>query len=313
MSTAVADLELTVRRTGDAHAVELRFMLPDSDADVRPASGTARIALPPLLALTRTPDAYGRALTQALFEDPRVLSAFSAMRAAAESQGADLRVHLAVDASAAELHVVRWETLRDPERDTPLATSERMLFSRYLASTDWRPVRARALTNLRALVAIANPADLPAGLAPVDAAAELAAARGALADSPGNPPETNPIALVPLPAPVSLDALAAELRNGYDILYLVCHGALDDDGRSILYLADAGGNAVPATGDDRVRRIGELETPPRLVVLAACASAQMTLDDQGVLTALGPRLAESGVPAVIAMQGNASMDTVSAF
>ncbi|MBI5878290.1 MAG: CHAT domain-containing protein [Chloroflexi bacterium] len=312
MSTAVADLELTVRRMGDAHTVELRFTLPDSDAEVRPASGTARFDLPALRALARAPDAYGRALTKALFDDGRVHSAFTAMRAAAEAQGADLRVHLAVDASAPELHLLRWETLRDPDRDAPLATSERTLLSRYLASADWRPVKARALADLRALVVIANPAGLPADLPAIDAPAELAGVQRALGDGPDSPAASNPIAVTPLAGPATIDAITAELRNGYDILYLVCHGALVD-GQSLLYLADASGHAVPAAGDDLVRRIGDLGTPPRLVVLASCQSAQMTLDDEGALAALGPRLAESGVPAVVAMQGNVSMDSMAAF
>ena len=35
--------------------------------------------------------------------------------------------------------------------------------------------------------------------------------------------------------------------------------------------------------------------------------------DEGVLAALGPRLAQAGIPAVIAMQGNVTMRTVGTF
>ena len=55
---------------------------------------------------------------------------------------------------------LRWETLRDPADGTPLFTGENLLFSRYLSSLDWRAVRLRPASDLRALVVIANPSDL---------------------------------------------------------------------------------------------------------------------------------------------------------
>jgi hypothetical protein len=54
--------------------------------------------------------------------------------------------------------------------------------------------------------------------------------------------------------------------------------------------------------------LNELETRPRLLVLASCESAGGQTG--GALTALGPRLAEAGIPAVLAMQGKISMQTV---
>jgi hypothetical protein len=56
---------------------------------------------------------------------------------------------------------------------------------------------------------------------------------------------------------------------------------------------------------------------PRLIVLASCQSAG-TRDsarsaDSGALAALGPRLAEAGIPAVLAMQGDITMRTVEMF
>jgi hypothetical protein len=55
-----------------------------------------------------------------------------------------------------------------------------------------------------------------------------------------------------------------------------------------------------------------------LVILLSCQSAgtgdvEPAPPDGGALAALGPRLAEAGVPAVIAMQGNISMETASTF
>ena len=46
-----------------------------------------------------------------------------------------------IGSSASELQGVHWEMLRDPQDGSPLSTSENLLFSRYLSSLDWRPVR----------------------------------------------------------------------------------------------------------------------------------------------------------------------------
>jgi hypothetical protein len=55
----------------------------------------------------------------------------------------------------------------------------------------------------------------------------------------------------------------------------------------------------------------ELQQQPRLVVLASCQSAGK--GNGNVLQAIGPQLAQAGIPAVIAMQGNISMDSVKKF
>ena len=63
-----------------------------------------------------------------------------------------------------------------------------------------------------------------------------------------------------------------------------------------------------ASGAELVTRLNELGTRPRLLVLASCESAGGQIGD--ALAALGPRLAEAGIPAVLAMQGKISMQTV---
>ncbi len=103
--------------------------------------------------------------------------------------------------------------------------------------------------------------------------------------------------------PVNLDRLGNKLREDYDCLYLVCHGALSN-GKATLCLEDEQGRTCLVDGDDLVTRINELQTPPRLVVLASCQSAAMVAADNGLLCALGPKLAAAGVAAVIAMQGS---------
>ena len=88
-------------------------------------------------------------------------------------------------------------------------------------------------------------------------------------------------------------------------------------GQPRLWLEDEIGNVAVTAGGELVTRLRELQQQPRLVVLASCQSAgtgeAAHSTDDGALAALGPRLAETGIPAVVAMQGNVSMQTVSRF
>jgi hypothetical protein len=212
------------------------------------------------------------------------------------------------------LHHLRWETLRDPEDHSWLLTDERLLFSRYLSSVDWRPVRLRPQGALRALVVIANPANLsdyrPDGqpLAPVDVAGELARAQAALGEIPFTPLASGGSA--------TLRNIGTHLRDGYDILYLVCHGAFVRN-EPWLWLEDEAGQVARVAGSELVGRLQDLAQPPRLVVLASCESAGRADDPANVhaaaLAAIGPALAEAGVPAVLAMQGRVTMQTIAHF
>src|SRR5207244_4319331 len=101
---------------------------------------------------------------------------------------------------------------------TILANDENIFFSRYLPSLDWHPVRPRPQEGMRALVVIANPVGLgDYGLAELDVAAELERARASLA-----PMEVRELASG---GSATLENLVTHLRDGFDILYLVCHGA----------------------------------------------------------------------------------------
>jgi energy-coupling factor transporter ATP-binding protein EcfA2 len=301
MSTC-ADLELTLHRhDAETYTVELRLTLPDSDADVHLGARPAPLDVDALRAYA-DPVEYGRALTASFFADPALRAAFAQARAAAQSADLPLRLRLLIGPGVAELHALHWETLRDPEEDALLSTGEQVYFSRYLSSADWRPVRLRPQGDLRALVVIANPDDLADdGLAAIDVAAELDRAREGLGDIP----------LTVLPdngRRATLNALLDALREDTpDILYLVAHGALRK-GEPWLWLEDADGQTAHVSGNDLTARLRELAQRPRLIVLASCESAGT--GDGAALTALGPRLAESGIPAVLAMQKQISLETV---
>jgi hypothetical protein len=309
-----AELEIGVSSLDQAgqYGVELRFDSPRDDAERTPVRGA--VALDPL-DLRELEDgaanAYGVALAKGLFADADVRAKYSQFKAAVEGADDDLRVKLFVDRSAPELHRLRWELLADPDTQQPLATSERILFSRFGSSSDWRPVRLRAKAELAALVAVSNPSDLDAyGLAPVDVEGEVARAREHL--------QGTKVTVLGHDAaePLTLDRLADGLRGGVDILYLVCHGGLQRDKGPLLYLQGEDGKAKVARGDELAQRLGELVERPRLVVLASCESAgsqQLSTGaaiDAGQLVPLAPALAEAGVHAVLAMQGKISMETV---
>jgi hypothetical protein len=253
-------------------------------------------------------------LSQSLFADPAVQTVFAQARSQAQTLEVPLRLRLFIGPGTPELHSLRWETLRDPQDGSAFLTGERLLFSRYLSSLDWRPVRLRPQAALRALVVIANPSDVgtyqPGGrpLAALDVASELARAKTGF----GNIPVT----ALASGGSATLQNLSTHLRDGYDIFALVCHGALIQ-GEPWLWLEDETGHTHRVAGSELVTRLRELQQCPRLVVLASCQSAgsgaEARTDDAGALAALGPRLAEAGIPAVLAMQGNVTMQTVAQF
>jgi hypothetical protein len=315
----IVELEFGLhRREAENYTVELRGTLPDSDAETRMTSRfpVRKIDLEALRRQNFDPDAHGRLLTECLFGDSKINDAFAKARAVAASGDRTLRLRLFIGANAPELNAPYWEALRDPDDGSPLFTGERILLSRYLSSADWRPVRRRPKADLHGLIVIANPTDVtryqPGGrdrpLAALDVPAELARAKEGLAG----------IACAELASDGSatLGRLIESLRDGCDVLYLVCHGALID-GEPWLWLEGPNGETDRVRGSEFVRRIRELRSMPALVVLASCQSAGEGADartsDGGALTALGPGLAEAGVPAVLAMQGDVTIATVAQF
>jgi hypothetical protein len=306
-------LSVAIQRLGDSYQLSLSHSDPDSQAEVAPVRGAAAFAPAELLPLLLLHAEYGRALTRQLFADPGVARRFLQVEAAAQASGCFLRVTLCIDPSAQELQALRWELLRHPETDAALATSEAVLLSRFMVSRDWRPVRLRARAELTALIAVSAPPEATLrGFAEVDFAGEVARASAALAGigvrTLGGPD-----------APCTVERLIGALRGGVDIVYLVAHGVFKrDTGAPALILQDDAGAARVVKGEEVATRIGELQRGPRLVVLASCQSggdgrhveaAQQT----SVQATLAGRLADAGVPAVIAMQGFVSMVTVEAM
>jgi hypothetical protein len=302
-----------------------------------PASGLVRFPFEELRAAGQNDAVYGNLLKETLFSDI-VLSTFYA-QCLANAGGADLRVRVLIDRSAQELHGLRWETLRGPDvtrraPDDPnvLALISGQPFSRFLDSPEWREIELRQKGRLRALVVVANPADPQQGvdtlgrpLPEVDVAGEVARADQVLEKVQRTHLVSDPDA----GQRVTLDGLRAALGQGFDILYLVCHGALLRDRaqdpasprRPYLLLEEEGGQAKRVEAEQIVAFVRDLhpDRRPRLVVLASCQSAGQgqgapaESKDEGAMAAIGPRLVDAGVPAVVAMQGNVTMQTVAEF
>jgi hypothetical protein len=323
-----ADLEITFsKRDAQTYAVHFRYDSPLEDSER--TSETDPVIATDWSALNgrdEDPD-YGKILSSIVFTD-KVAAEFASFRTVAAAQSLVLRVRLVFDSSAPELHALHWETMRDPanpETGSPLFMGEGLVVSRFLngAGSNWRPVRAQARTQLRALVVVSNaPARTQTRLAPIDIPATVAAAQRSLCDMD--------VSLLVSGADASaatrpsLQNITGKLRDGFDVLYLVCHGQLavpdpiqypnwtgsgTQQLEPHLYL-DGADDAIPTLGHDLVQAIDNLEFRPRLIVMASCQSAGQ--GDSG-LAGLGPRLAKVGVPAVIAMQGNVYMKTADIF
>ncbi|APR86681.1 hypothetical protein A7982_12030 [Minicystis rosea] len=317
MPEPYAELEIALhaesllsRKTG-IYTAELRFAQPSTDIVRAPVLGPVAFDFAGLLQAEHVPSAYGDLLAGILREPAERRDLFRYARDVSGLAATDLRVRLFIGPSAAELHRLRWELLIDPETGQPLFTDPHRPFSRLLGSSDLRPVHLRPRTQLRALVVVSNPTDLhrysPDGaepLEPIDVAGELGAARVGLGDL--NPKE------LASGGTATLDGMLAALRTspGYDILCLACHGAMRDD-KPLLWLEKPDGTADVVAGRDFVQRLAELPQPPRLVVLISCQSAGSGAVE--LVHAIGPSLATVGIPAVIAMQGNVSMETARTF
>src|SRR5262249_155807 len=110
--------------------------------------------------------------------------------------------------------------------------------------------------------------------------------------------------------------LIQQMREGCDVLYIVCHGAVIE-GEAWLWLEDEAGKTHRVAARELTQRVRELRNVPALVVLASCQSAGEGADggtaDGGALATLGPGLAEAGVPTVLAMHGDVTIATMAEF
>jgi hypothetical protein len=244
------------------------------------------------------PERYGQMLSATLFSDPALAGFWQQVQVAAQQQ---LAVRVRLNPADPGLHLLRWETLRDPKNDQPFALQQGKSFARILESADLQkytaPPRPEELT---ALVAIAAPGDLTDyGLHPIDADGELARIRAAL----GHMPITVLGDVAGAAGRADLATIQAKLNDRPALVVLVAHGNLRA-GEAAIYLEDQAGKTSPIEGKLLVDAFAQQKQRPALLILVSCNSAG---DDYAALSALGPRLAQTGLPAVLAFQGNIAM------
>lgn len=305
-----AELELGIFPANEgSYTLNFRFWRPGSSASITlgpPHPGSISIDPSSFRGLMADPKAYGEALSQTLFIAPGAKEALAQARAVAEALNVPLRFRLFIPPSAPrELHTLRWETLADPGGSSlPLAMSENLLFSRFSSSDNRQPFSPAQRDQLRALIVIANPNNLSQVLEPLDVPKELERARTGL--------EGMEIFELPSNGKATLENLLERLREGVDVLYLVAHGGLHKQKqKTYLLLEKPDGIGHPVFTEDFVSRLSEL---PLVAVLVSCLSAGTDADPlQNPMVALGPALAQRGVPAVVAMQGRVTFSTMNDF
>jgi hypothetical protein len=295
-----ADLHIRLKEAVGAIEAEMRFRLPDSADDKEWTRGAPRIILNEtvLREHSGSPERYGDALTKMFFADERLTKVWSKARDQAFGLGVPLRIRLEL---AEPIRHVRWELLRTPTPSDSrfICTDQRIRFSRYLASATDASLRLRERIGATALVAVAAPADLEnIGFAAINKEQEHNLIRPALEEL-----------RVTYLAQTSLASLVCNLQDNPAVLYLLCHGGESTAG-PYLVLEDDDGNAEEIPVQKLIEAIGNLAAPPLLVVLASCKSAGTSSDPQSTQLALGPKLAEAGVGAVVAMPDNIAMETL---
>ncbi len=301
------DIEISIRRQQDgSYTADLRMQMPESAAVVDLAAQVPVFLNSQALREVRLDtDMYGARLATMLFADEELCHAWSQACGYADGHASPLRVRLHLDRSAATLHSLCWEMLHDLTTKEPLALSERTIFSRMIASSDLTPVIIPSRPELRALIVVSNPHDLPDyGLTSVDVRGEVARTVQALGSIPTTIVGDHPDAVAQR---ATLPTIIEHLRDAPHILYLVCHGTLVG-GIPYLWLEQRDGASDRVPGSELVTRMRGMIHRPLLVALASCASAGEGNAD--ALAALGPQLARAGVAAVLAMQGKIPVATI---
>ena len=322
MGRKSAELEVGLRwrRDDDKFDLSIHYDDPGDASDFRElGTDPLSIDVDSLFVQRGNLDGYASLLTdQVLRPDSDVLKMYQQARAVADNGQLPLHLRLLLDPKAPpKYHALRWELLRDPDDENPIATRNNISFSRYLSTSDWRIISPPRKHDLRALVVVANP-DLsnvnPGGrnLAPIDPDKEMDRARQALADIQV---EILPDGHHRATMPAIHEVLASDQsEHGIDVLYIVCHGAFLED-ESVLYLENADGTYDGVKGSRIAEMIGGLSHRPTLAVICACRSAggDDAASDEVALKALGPLLAKAGIPAVLAMQGDFTMESAARF
>lgn len=313
-----ADLDIILRWAGENRFdIALLYNAPRDIGDYQYfGEEPIRFDLVQLDAIKEDIDEYGQRLGSLLFAGQGAAYLDRALRAA---EIMPVHMRLLVDPKAPlGYQAIMWETLRQPGSGVRVTTHHNIRFCRYQSSSDGTsPAPLARRDHLRALVAVANPADIgdytdgpAAQLSAIDVEEEVRRARDALTRMS--------ISVLPREAyRVTRRNILQALRDGdFNVLYLVCHGQFTDEG-SVLFLEKEDGTVEQVDGTSLAEQIGDLTRVPTLAVLCSCQSggpdATVMTSTAQSLMAFGPALSRAGVAVVVAMQGNIAMDTAANF
>jgi hypothetical protein len=303
MMTAHIRFEISLTLLDDRrYAVRASVQAAAHGVDAHPLQKTPVITFDSeaLLAALLDVDRYSQLLTDTLFADPALVTAFEVARGQAELLTIPLRLIVRLSEQVGLAHEVRWETLRDPSRGGFLALNERIWLSRRVDSPELSPLVPAAPTD-PVLIAVASPANLATfGLQAIDRVRY--GAQFARVFGPGRI-----IALPQANEPVTVQRILSSIGEGVLIACLMCHGSIVS-GESVFWLEDEQGNADRVSGDYLAQQIGTLARRPALVILVICHSA--TTGAGQIVPSAGVSLVRAGIPAVLAMQDKVHTYTV---
>jgi Cdc6-like AAA superfamily ATPase len=250
---------------------------------------------------------YGATLTRIVFASNAIREAWLSARAGAEGTGQPLRLLLNLEARAPILNSLRWELLCDPTSGNFLFLSQRILGARYLTSIDLAPITLRPAAQIRAVVFVASPTNVrDFGLVPINVEVELQRIGQALGSV-----DVTVLASGTANRP-SLERLNAALVDGPDILYILSHG-VNRDNEPYFFLEGAAGEAKPVGGAELARLLASLQRRPLLTVVSTCESAGNSNKQEIPSAFAAPWFASAGIPAIVAMQGAITTETVAVF
>lgn len=246
---------------------------------------------------------FGTALFLAIFKDD-LLTRFRQNREHVPPD-ARLRVLLHVPPSLA---LVPWEMLYDPDRQSYLSLAPDLSLARYTASGSLQPGQRSAVVGpVRMLVVLASPTapkyerlNVQRELTRIKAAFQPMLRDGL-------------VVLDVVEGRSTIEKLRLSLKQPVHIVHFFCHGDLDYDnsGEGVLVFEDQDGAPELMSASLLRNYIQQQRRNIRLVVVNACLGALPVGDDH--FSSIGSALMHGGVPAVVAMQFELTVDAAEEF
>ncbi|NNJ12056.1 CHAT domain-containing protein [Chloroflexales bacterium ZM16-3] len=312
MTPPAVELKLTiVAREGDIYDITADYYeSPGYEGRRLATNEQVIISHQDLLAVQSVPIEYGRVLSQAIFGNTKLRSAWDKAYTSAQVKGAHFCLLIHIDTTPGLLHRVQWETITFPEQSSvsygtnPLAVDERVSIIRVVKSDNLHKNSSGKDRHHRALVVISSPKDRNNryNLAHIDIYGEVRRVKESFHNI-----DLEIIAYEDgdndLNSHASLAVITNRLRQKSTILYIVAHGQ-ERNGQASLCLEDKDGAPHWINAQDITHVIAGAPHPPKIVILVACESAgQLDPYPAEAGMTLGSQLANAGIPAVIAFQG----------